>query len=120
MLDDYGYDVFSLDMIRGTGLFTDTQIASAIWSLSKTGFIQHLERGKYIRACFNDDKIISNFMAPDGAIAYWTALNAHGLTEQFANKTFIRTALRKKEFIDKDKDFIFVKVPAFKLFGHNT
>ena len=59
-------------------------------------------------------------MAPDGAIAYWTALNALGLTEQFANRTFVQTALRKKEFIKKGQHFVFVKVPSYKLFGYKT
>lgn len=120
MLEDYGFDVFDLNMLTKTEVFTDKQIVSAIRSLSKVGLINRLERGKYIRSSYSEDNVIANFMAPDGAIAYWTALNAHGLTEQFANRTFVQTALRKKEFIRKGQDFVFIKVPAYKLFGYKT
>jgi len=59
-------------------------------------------------------------MAPDGGLAYWTALNAHGLTEQFANKLFIQTAMRKRDVAKNSKYFKFIKVPKEKLFGYKT
>ncbi len=120
MLDDYGFDVFNLDMIRETGLFSDQQITTAIWSLSKSGYIERLERGKYVRSSFSDDFVIAYFMAPDGGIAYWTALNAHGLTEQFANKIFVQTAMRKRNISGKGRYYKFVKVNKEKLFGYKT
>jgi len=120
MLDDFGYDVFNLKMIRETGLFSDSQITSAIWSLTKGKFLTRLEKGKYIRSSFTDDKVIANFMAPDGGIAYWSALNLHGLTEQFANKLFIQTAMRKKNVFEGSRIFKFIKVPKEKLFGYKT
>ena len=120
MLDDYGYDVFTLDMVRKTELFTNRQITTAVWSLSKTGMINRLEKGKFVRSNFSDDKVIANFMAPDGGIAYWTALNSHGLTEQFANRTFIQTAMRKKRISEKSHQYEFIKVSKYKLFGYKT
>jgi len=120
MLNDYGFDVFTLDMLRKTELFTNTQITTAIWSLSKTGTIVRLEKGKYVRDSFFDDKVIANFMAPDGGIAYWTALNAHGLTEQFANRTFVQTAMRKSSISENSRLYEFIKVPKNKLFGYKT
>lgn len=120
MLDDYGYDVFNLDMIRATGLFTNTQITTAIWSLSRGGVINRLEKGKYVRSSFSDDNVIANFMAPDGGLAYWTALNAHGLTEQFANRLFVQTAMRKKRISEKTRYYEFIKVPKSKLFGYKS
>jgi len=120
MLDDYDYDIFNIDMVRKTKLFTNSQITSAIWSLSKNGYINKLERGKYVKSSFLDDNVIANFMAQDGGIAYWTALNAHGLTEQFANKIFIQTAMRKKIVSEKSRHYKFVRVPKEKLFGYKT
>ncbi len=120
MLDDYGYDLFDINMIRETRLFSDIQIATAIKSLLRSGFIERIEKGKYVRSSFSDDYVIANFMAPDGGIAYWTAMNAHGLTEQFANKIFIQTALRKKDISEKSRQYKFIKVPEEKLFGYKT
>jgi predicted transcriptional regulator of viral defense system len=120
MLEDFGYDIFSLEMIRETHLFTDAQITSALWSLSKSKYITRLEKGKYVKSSFSDDKVIANFMAPDGGIAYWSALNIHGLTEQFVNRTFVQTAMRKKNNIDKNRPYEFIKVPDYKLFGYKT
>ena len=120
MLDDFGYDVFDLKMIRETGLFSDSQITSAIWSLTKRKYLTRLEKGKYFRSSFSDDRVLANFMAPDGGIAYWTALNSHGLTEQFANKLFIQTAMRKKNVKDGNRNYKFIKVPKEKLFGYKT
>jgi predicted transcriptional regulator of viral defense system len=59
-------------------------------------------------------------MAPYGGIAYWTALNAHGLTEQFPNKIFVQTAMRKKDVSEKSRNYKFIKVPERKLFGYKT
>jgi predicted transcriptional regulator of viral defense system len=107
-------------MIRKTALFNNTQITTAIWSLSKTGTIIRLEKGKYVRSSYSDDRVMANFMAPDGGIAYRTALNAHGLTEQFANRTFIQTSMRKKSISDNSRFYDFIKVPMYKLFGYKT
>jgi predicted transcriptional regulator of viral defense system len=107
-------------MIRETSLFTNSQITTAIWSLSKTGTIIRLEKGKYVRSSYSDDRVMANFMAPDGGIAYWTALSAHGLTEQFANRTFIQTAMRKKSISENSRLYDFIKVPKYKLFGYKT
>ncbi len=120
MLDDYGYDIFSFDMIRKTNLFSESNITTAIRSLLKTGFIERLERGKFVRSSFSEDYAIANFMAPDGGIAYWTALNALGLTEQFANRTFVQTAMRKKRISGKSRHYEFIKVSESKLFGYKT
>ncbi|MEA3505195.1 MAG: hypothetical protein U9R32_08370, partial [Bacteroidota bacterium] len=103
-----------------TKLFSNSEITTAIWSLSKIGFIHRLERGKFVRSSFSDDMTIANFMAPDGGIAYWTALNAHGLTEQFANRIFIQTAMRKNSISEKSRQYEFIKVSKNKLFGYKT
>ena len=120
LLDDYGYDVFNLEMIRNTNSFHDREINNVIRSLIRNGLLNRIERGKYVRSSFSDDNVIANFMANDGGIAYWSALNAHGLTEQFANRTFVQTAKAKKDLSDRNRQYIFIKVPEYKLFGYKT
>src|SRR5215469_12815864 len=51
-------------------------------NLTKKEFITRIERGKYCRANFRDENVIGTFLAKESAVAYWSALNLHGLTEQ--------------------------------------
>jgi predicted transcriptional regulator of viral defense system len=57
--------------------------------------------------------VIGTFVVENSAIAYWSALNLHGLTEQFSNTIFVQTTLRKD-----DKE-IFGTSYKFIRIGHN-
>ena len=118
MLDEFGYDIFNLRMIKDTNRFSDKRITYALKSLTKSGSIIKIEQGKYIRSNFNDEFVIGNFLAPDGGIAYWSALNAYGLTEQFPNVIFVQTAIRRGEVIFRNLRYRFVKVDARKIIGY--
>ena len=118
MLDEFGYDIFNLKMIKDTNRFSDKRITYVLKSLTKSGSIIKIEQGKYIRSNFNDEFVIGNFLAPDGGIAYWSALNSLGLTEQFPNVIFVQTAKRRGELIFKNLRYRFVKVDARKLKGY--
>lgn len=118
MLDEYGYDIFNLKMIREAGNLSDKEITQALLTLTKSGIIQKVEQGKYIRNSFSDEYVIGNFLAPDGGIAYWSALNSHGLTEQFPNVIFIQTAKRRGQITFKNLRYKFVTIDKRKLFGY--
>ena len=118
MLEEYGYDIFNLKMIRSTGYFTDEEITQALRTLTKSGMIIKLEQGKYIKNGFIDDYVIGNFLAPDGGIAYWSALNSHGLTEQFPNVVFVQTSKRRGQVIINNLRYNFIKVNEHKLTGY--
>lgn len=120
MLDDFDYDIFDLKMIRDTTYFSDKEITNALKTLCKSGTIIKIEQGKYIRNSFNESFVIGNFLASDGGIAYWSALNAYGLTEQFPNVIFVQTAKRKGEVIFRNLRYKFVKVDSRKLTGYKT
>ena len=120
LLEDYGYDVFNLDMVKDWNLFTVPEIHRIIRLFTKEGLLIRLERNKFVRNRFVDDHVVANFLAPDGGIAYWTALNTHGLTEQFANRIFVQTAMRKKDISKGSRQYKFVKVHENKLFGYKT
>src|SRR5690606_7565147 len=91
------WDVFSLHMLlKETGL-RKSSVHSALWYLAQSQVIIQIEKGKYRRRHFTDENVIACFMAPDGGIAYWSALNAHGLTEQFPNKIFVQNSKRRGE-----------------------
>ncbi|MCL2072474.1 MAG: hypothetical protein FWH18_00980, partial [Marinilabiliaceae bacterium] len=54
-----------------------------------------------------------------GAVAYWSALNLHGLTEQFPNKVFIQTTHLKTEVEFAGTIYQFVKILSKKRVGIN-
>jgi len=119
ILDEFGYDIFSIQMIKETKRLSSEKIHQVIKSLSRTKSIIRLERGKYIRSGFIDSFVIGNFLALDGGIAYWSALNYHGLTEQFVNVVFIQTAKRKNEEVTiNGSRYKFVKVNSRKTTGY--
>ena len=118
MLDEYGYDIFNLKMIRDTRYFSDKEITQALRTLTKSGMIIKLEQGKYIKNGFRDDYVIGNFLAPEGGIAYWSALNSHGLTEQFPNVVFVQTSKRRGQVVINNLRYNFIKVNERKLIGY--
>lgn len=121
ILDEFGYDIFSIQMIKDTNRLSLGQIHQAIRTLSRSQLIIRLERGKYIRSSFVDSFVIANFLAPDGSIAYWSALNYHGLTEQFVNVVFIQTSKRKNEEVTiNGSRYKFIKVNSRKITGYKT
>ena len=86
-------------------------------NLTKKVFLTRIERGKYCRANFRDENVIGAFLAKESAVAYWSALNLHGLTEQFPNKIFIQTTQLKKEVEFEGTIYQFVKIKANKRTG---
>ena len=59
-------------------------------------------------------------MVPDGVIGYWSALNLHGLTEQFSNTIFIQTTHLKKSKTVFGVQYQFVKIKETKRVGETT
>ena len=86
-------------------------------NLTKKNFLTRIERGKYCRANFRDENVIGTFLAKESAVAYWSALNLHGLTEQFSNKIFIQTTQLKKEVEFAGTTYQFIKIQPNKRTG---
>ena len=64
--------------------------------------------------------VIGCFLVPDGVIGYWSALNLHGLTEQFTNTIFIQTTHLKKSKTVFGVQYKFVKIKETKRVGVTT
>lgn len=97
MLDEYEMDIFTLEDVKELIPEQVDEVNEIIENLVHKKVLSRIERGKYCRANFQDEKVIGCFLVPDGAIAYWSALNLHGLTEQFSNTYFIQTTKIKKD-----------------------
>jgi len=73
--------------------------------MEKEGWIERIEKGKYLIIPLGARKggytinefVIGSQLVKPAVIAYWSALNYHGFTEQIPNTVFIQTNARKKE-----------------------
>ena len=92
-------------------------INELIENLVHKKIVTRIERGKYCRANFTDEKVIGCFISENGAVAYWSALNDHGLTEQFPNNMFIQTSKLKKSKSVLGVSYRFVNVAPAKFTG---
>ena len=66
-------------------------------NLGHKKLLSRIERGKFCKINFRDENAIGTFVVKNGAVAYWSALNLHGLTGQFSNAIFIQTTYRKTD-----------------------
>ena len=117
LLDDYELDIFTLDELKKQFSQQFININELVENLVHKKILSRIERGKYCRANFSDEKIIGCFIGNSGAIAYWSALNAHGLTEQFSNNVFIQASKPKRNKTVFGTSYKFVKVAPSKITG---
>jgi len=117
LLDDYELVIFTLDELKKKFSQQFIDINELVENLVHKKILFRIERGKYCRANFTDEKIIGCFIGNSGAIAYWSALSAHGLTEQFPNNVFIQTSMPKRNKTIFGISYKFVKVAPSKIIG---
>lgn len=97
--------------------------------LETKGWIERLERGKYIiipleagpgREWSENPFIIAAQLVQPAAVAYWTALHHWQFTEQVPRITYVQTTTRKvpSRKTVLGTEFQFVTVMARKFFGH--
>jgi predicted transcriptional regulator of viral defense system len=61
--------------------------------------------------------VIASHLVESYYIAYWSALNHHGLSEQIPRTTFIATTKPKMPLTILDSDYYFVAIEKRKFFG---
>jgi len=111
------------------GFWSSENVArQALTRLTKSGWLQRIQQGLYLIVPLEagpeggwteDPKVIASQLAPEGAVAYWSALHHWGMTEQIPRTIFVQTTRRKHNsrvtLLGVRYEFIFV-VPR-KLFG---
>jgi predicted transcriptional regulator of viral defense system len=117
ILDDHELNIFSLETVKKTIGKRFSNIEELIENLVHKKILSRIERGKFCKANFRDENVIGCFLVEDGAVAYWSALNKHGLTEQFPNTVFIQTTKLKPVKIVFGTKYQFVKVAKSKRAG---
>ena len=76
-----------------------------LFRMARDGRIEKVEKGKYIIIPLGAEKgkytlnefIIGSLLVTPYSVAYWSALNFYGLTEQIPNTVFLQTTSRKKK-----------------------
>lgn len=125
LLDQFEIDYFNLDQIAGQLGTSFGNLNEILENLVHKELLHRLERGKYMRSTFSDAYVIGTFLVKNSAIAYWSALNIHGLTDQFPSTVFVQTTHRKKAKSIFGVKYQFVSIHPRKragltFFGHGN
>lgn len=106
----------------------DPQTAKRLARLADKGWLERLERGKYLivpleagpeRQWVEDSYILAGNLVQPAAVAYWSALHYWNLTEQVPRMAYVQTTadLREHTKTVLGIRFRFVKLKHDKLFG---
>jgi len=95
--------------------------------LEQRGIIERIEKGKYLIIPLGAEKgkytlhefVIGSTLIEPYSIAYWSALNYYGLTEQIPTTVFLQTTARKKNQDIKvfGVEYQIIKIKKEKMFG---
>lgn len=97
-MDDYEVLYFNLkDLASQLPKHLANNINELVENLYQKGMLNRIERGVYAKPNYNNINVLATYISSNSAIAYWTALHHHGLTERFPNTLFIKTTQRKRD-----------------------
>lgn len=117
LLDEYEIDIFNIEEIPVLFDHEFKNLNEILENLIEKEFLSRIERGKYCRTNFRDEKVIACSLVADGIISYWSALNYYGLTEQFPNTVFVQTMKVKSDKNVFGVSYQFVKINPRKRMG---
>ncbi len=131
-----------LTMLAGQGKHVfDTQQAHEILGNSRSathkllhdlvqkGWLKSLSKGQYLivplgagpgRQYTVHEFLVAHHLAPEGYIAYWTALHHHGLTEQIPRTVWVATPKRRRATDVSGVTYEFVTLRPYKIFGQES
>jgi len=66
-------------------------------NLYHKGLLNRIARGVYVKPNYANLNVLATLLSPHSAIAYWSALHYHNLTERFPNTIFVKTTHRKRD-----------------------
>jgi predicted transcriptional regulator of viral defense system len=100
-----------------SGICTFDELKNSLSRLTKTRHLERLERSLYCVRNFKNTYLIANLLSENSVIAYWSALNLHGLTEQIPNIVYSQSLRRKNDKTIFKVRYKFVMVKPEKMFG---
>jgi predicted transcriptional regulator of viral defense system len=119
-LENEEIDIFTFSEIQNRPGVFNKNLSNILINLAHHKLLVQFEKGKYCRPNFNNQFVIANYLRQGSAIAYWSALNYHGLTEQIPNTVFSRTDKLKPPKKVFNVNYKFVKVRTRKMIGITT
>ena len=98
-------NIFTFQDIKKICELDSNILKKILFRLEKKGWIERIEKGKYMIIPLEAKKgeytlnefVIGSMLVQPYCIAYWSALNYHGMTEQIPTTVFIQTTSRKKK-----------------------
>lgn len=120
-----GNEIFTndgLNKLLFNGKANPKLIYKLIARLKSKNWLQRIERGKYLlknvsSGIQHNPFIIAMHLVQPAAVAYWSALNFYGLTEQIPKTVFIQTTKRKTSGVIQNTEYKFVTLKEKKFFG---
>jgi predicted transcriptional regulator of viral defense system len=96
---------FTLDDSAKINRVDRSSLRKMLFRMEKRGWIERIEKGKYLIIPLDAQKgkytlnefVIGSLLVNPNCIAYWSALNYYGFTEQIPTTVFIQTTSRKKK-----------------------
>ncbi len=96
--------VFTLEQLHRQTEIPKSVLSVMLSRWEERGFVERIEKGKYLIIPLASEKgkytlhefVIASHLVRPSAIAYWSALHYHGLTEQIPTTVFVQTTARKK------------------------
>lgn len=119
-IEDHEITVFSLEQAYQWIQKDQVEVQEMLQNLTRKELLYRLERGKYARYGFKNDKVIGTFLAAGSAIGYWSAMNHHGFTEQIPNVVFVQTGKFKRDTHVFNVPYKFIHILPDKMFGITT
>ncbi len=120
-------NTFTIEHVLSTTNIQKEVLWVILSRLEKKGWIERIEKGKYMIIPLGAEKgkytlnefVIGSLLVNPYCVAYWSALNFYGLTEQIPNTVFIQTTSRKKKQAIEvfDVRYRIVRVKEEKFFG---
>ncbi len=117
LLEVYEVEIFSMDEIERKLHKRFANLNEVLENLVHKKILSRIERGKYCKVNFRDEWAVASLLTPDAAVAYWSALNLHGYTEQISNAVFLQTTKSKKAKKIFGVYYRFIKVGKHKQIG---
>ena len=115
-----------IDALKISNLSTKS-LQKVLYRLQQSGAIERIEKGKYLIIPLGAEKgkytlhefVIGSLLVEPYTIAYWSALNYYGLTEQIPTTVFIQTITRKFNTNPEvfGVQYKIVKIKKEKVFG---
>jgi predicted transcriptional regulator of viral defense system len=120
-------EAFTLESASKISGLESSYLKKLLYRFEKDGYIKRIAKGKYLIIPLNADKgdytlhefVIGAMLVKPYAVAYWSALNYYGLTEQIAGTVFLQTTSWKEHQLIEvfGVKYRFVSIKEEKFFG---